>query len=175
MCLLIYIIIREITQMNVGSTVNESTSVPVRPPSVPVRPPSAPSSDSVSSAAAQKNLDDVTNLVKMKQHPHPTTVIMGFMLTMIVVYIFWTILCRSTPRGVWIDKDTKKHYEIYHGQLSGCLTVTDGQSEFKGKLYNGTLVLDSDPDKIGVWSGNNIFWTGSGGQVQIWNRELQIS
>ena len=138
------------------------------------RPPSAASPEASERMASQKNLEKVKHVVKMKQNPHPATVVLGFLLVIMIVYVFWIIICRSSPKGIWVDKDTKVRYEIQHGKLSGCLYITDGEVESRGRLYDGTLVLDSDPDKVGVWSGNNIFWTGNGGHVQVWRRELYV-
>lgn len=137
--------------------------------------PSASSVSEAVDAVGRKNLENVRNIVRMKQNPHPITVIVGFLVSLLLVYIFWILVCGSTPQGTWVDNVTGKKYWIDHGKLSGSINIWCKESGdvLYGKLRGYVLVLgDHGSKNIGIWSENEIFWTDTQGQMQIWKRQL---
>jgi hypothetical protein len=102
-----------------------------------------------------KNLLAVKGIVRRSENPHPVTIVMIIVVSILVMYCIYIQYLKKTITGNWVDSDDKNH-NIEQNKMSNTIIVDGKYSGFvKGHLI--VMYMD-DASKMGIWIKNKITW-----------------
>jgi hypothetical protein len=105
----------------------------------------------------EENLLKVRNIVTRSENPHPFTMIIIILSTLLVIYFVYILQIKKIVGGQWNVSGTNLSYMIVHNKWKDTLVINDHLFGFiKGNLivmYEGNDML------MGVWLDDIIEWT----------------
>jgi hypothetical protein len=128
--------------------------------------------DGATKIAADKNLENTKNIITQKQHPSPAVLIMGMLVVLTVVYLFWAYFIQKSPEGKWVNETSGDVYMIEYDRLmqSAVIYLTTNPSvHVRGKMRQSIISLNNDKGgNIGLWTDTTILWTDQNGDTKTW-------
>jgi hypothetical protein len=107
-------------------------------------------------AMKDQNLSNIRYVVRRSENPHPMTVVIIVLITILVMYFICIQFMRPSVAGIWLDTKNRQH-SISHNKYTNEINV---DNQFYGNIKSNLIVFYIDNKmKMGVWLGNEIEWT----------------
>lgn len=104
----------------------------------------------------EKNLIDVQEIVRRSENPHPITLILIIVMTVLIMYCVYVKVIKKSATGSWMD-DAENSHHITHDLWKDTLTV-DGKHY--GIIKGHTMIVYmKDQMRMGIWVNDRISWT----------------
>lgn len=119
---------------------------------------------------ASKNYDAVREIVRMKENPHPTLIVVATVACLLVVYFLYVWLIRATPAGDWRGLGDMNHV-LTVNPITGSMTWNERDNL---KLSGNTITMYGPEDEImrqGAWMGEKIVWLNDG-EIEVWEKVM---
>ena len=106
--------------------------------------------------ANKENLFKVQEIVKKSENPHPITLVLIIIITVILMYCIYINTIKKSATGSWLD-DSEKSHGVVHNLWKDTILV-DGKHHgiIKGHVM---IIYMKDQMQMGVWINDRITWT----------------
>lgn len=102
-----------------------------------------------------KNVEHVRSIIRRSENPHPITIIIISVISLLSIYLLYTYCLKPDISGVWVCE--KQHHVIKYDKWSDTINV-DGK--YYGTVSGNTVILYMNGQmKMGVWVKDIIEWT----------------
>lgn len=131
--------------------------------------------NTIETTPADINFNNVKNIIRKKENPHPLIITFMTLLILILIYCIYILFIKKNISGTWIPRNQKIKIKINHNPFTDSVTINFNDTDkLIGKVYG--KAIDLKTNKMGLITDNNeiLLFHHRADDDNIWVNEKNI-